>query len=299
MTSANVVLNEAFSDRTRARGHAIAGIVFQVGSGVPLVLAAALAARGDAWRIVWAVCALPPLLLPLLFRRFPETERFRAARARDEIGRSGVGELLSRRYRSRTLGQVAAQLLMNLTSFSTMTWLLYHPQTALGLSPAAVTAVVIVGGGVGLLGFPLGARFANRWGRRPAVLVFGLGFAVANTSYYWVPAGPDLSTSLALGAAFSLGSICFGAAAVGLRAAAGELFPTRLRGTVGGILIVTSAASVVGAHLGTAWLASAIGAFVPAITIVAAVGAVGYLIYPFVVPETVETGLEESALAAP
>ncbi len=295
-TSTNVILNEALSDETRARGHAIAGIIYQVGSGVGLIAAALAGSASGEWRWVWGVCALMGLSLPALTRKFPETARFHAARTRRETVEGRMTELFSRRYRSRAVGMLMTSALMNLTSFSTMTWLLYHPETARGLSPALVTAVVVAGGGVGLLGFPIGARFANRWGRGPTVLAFGLAFSGANTAYYWLPPLPGLLTPMGMLVAFSLGSICFGASSIGLRTAMGELFPTRLRGTLSGAMIISASISMMLAHFATAWLTGQLGDLVLAITLVAAIGASGFVLYPLLVPETVDTGLEESPL---
>lgn len=294
--TARTFLTEELDAAGRARGQAAAGIAVQVGSGAALIGVAIAVEFPGGWRWVFAAMALPVLFVPWLARVFRETGHFAKAAARGELLTARARELLGRRYRGRTLGLVVAVFLANGTVISTMTWLLYHAETALGLRPAIATAIVIGGGAVGLAGFPLGAHFANRIGRRWTALCFGLVLWACNVGYYWVPAGLGVAGALSLGALFSLGSVGFAGASVALRTGGPELFPTRLRGTMSGITLAVAALSGMTTHYSTSVLAGALSSFPAAISVVATVGVLGFGAYFLVLPETRGLSLDEAAL---
>lgn len=83
---------------------------------------------------------------------------------------------------------------------------------SLSLSPALASFVYLVGGGVGQVGHPLGARLANRWGRRPTSLAGSILAVVAGVLFFWVRPGPAelvqlvalMAVSQAATAAFSV-----------------------------------------------------------------------------------------------
>lgn len=294
MAAGSVCIAEELPTEQRAPGQALKGIVIQLGSGAALIGVALAQGLGGSWRLAWAFAAMSILTVPLLLRALPETQRFSRADDQGETRSARISELVTPRYRSRTVFIVGTSYFTNVASFATMTWLLYHPETALGLSPGVVTAIVIAGGAVGLAGFPLGARLSNRWGRRSTAAAFGAGFVGANIGYYLIPADtPHLV--VALGCTFGVASICFGAAGVALSSAQTELFPTRLRATLGGVVLVTGGAAAVSAQFAIAFLVDLTGSLVTAITVVASLGFPGFGLF-LLLPETAGLSLEESAL---
>ena len=72
---------------------------------------------------------------------------------------------------------------------ATSTWPYYHMVKTLGLSPATASLVYFIGGGVGLVGNPLGARLTNRWGRRPTSTLFTAIAITSGVAFYYVPNG--------------------------------------------------------------------------------------------------------------
>lgn len=94
-------------------------------------------------------------------------------------------------YRRRTCGILAATLLFTLAIMATQTWLIHHPVRELEMAPLRVTSAIIAGGAVGVLGFPLGRRLAESWGRR-------VTFAVATILY---------APAAAIGAQFAAGGL--------------------------------------------------------------------------------------------
>jgi MFS family permease len=291
-----VIVAEELPTERRAAGQGLAGVAGAAGNGLPFVLAAALATVPGSWRWLWVAAALPLLAVPLLARALPETGRWEQAAAKGAAARARAADLFLARYRRRSLGVLAAGTLLQLGLTSTQTWLFYHPVHLLGLSPALATAVLIGGGAVGLVGYPLGGRLADRWGRRAAFCGSLLVSNVALAAYYWVPGPPGPSAALGLAFTFIVGIAAANAAAVAFRSSLTELFPTALRGTVQGALAVCAAAAAVAAHFGVAVLTPSLHGLAGAITVLAALGSTAALVFAAVVPETAGIDLECASL---
>src|SRR5207247_367159 len=105
----------------------------------------------------------------------------------------------------------------------------YAPITRYGWSPGMVSAMFIVAGGLGLPGWWLGGRLADRRGRRVAATVFFLGLSVAEVAFY-------LGGPATLWPAFAAMVFCQGGKITVLRSWATELFPTNFRGAAAGWL---------------------------------------------------------------
>jgi MFS family permease len=294
--TAIVIIAEERPLEERARGQSLAGIVNTVGGGLALVCVAGVGGLPGSWRWAWGVAALPILALPAIWRTTSETARFRRASERGEIGRPRMLELFGRRYRRRSVGVLLTAFLAQITVTATMSWLLYHPERELGLHPGIVTAAVLIGAGLGMVGFPLGARLADRMGRRPTVLIGGSGAVLSNIAYYWVPADLEPSPAVALAALLALGTLTSTAATVAFRAASTELFPTRLRGTLQGVLVTLTSGATVLTQFAIATLTELLGALPLAITVVALVGIPAYALFFVLVAETAGLDLEEAAL---
>jgi major inositol transporter-like SP family MFS transporter len=291
-----VTLAEELATERRASGTALAGMVVQVGSGAALVVSALLVDQPGGWRLAWAAPALGLLGWPLLWLRFPETRQFAAAEARGETSRSRWTELFSPRYRGRTLVMLGGTFVGGMSVGTVLNWVVYYPETVLAVEPVVATAAVIGGGAVGLAGFALGARVADRSGRLTARLAFSTLFTVCGIAYYWVPGDRGLWTPVGLCVAFSLASIGWGGYVVAGRTLAAELYPTRLRGTISGLVAIVVGLTAISASFLTSWITSVTGDFRLAISAVAALGVVGELWIFFGLVETRGLGLEESPL---
>ena len=160
-----------------------------------------------------------------------------------------------------------------------------------------MTAIFIVGGGVGLLGIPLGARLANRWGRRPTLATFSLLCVAGGLAYYWVPADFLGAPALALGACFAVSQVSFNAYNVAERCLDTELFPTALRATYAGSTRLGQAIATIVANFAVSAIASQLGGIVPAITLVCVATALpAAAIFLAVAPETAGQSLDETSL---
>jgi MFS family permease len=296
MATVTVVIAEELPIEMRARGQSFAGVANTLGAGSALICVAIVVGLPGSWRWAWVIAAVPILALPFLHRGFPETARFEHASRRRETRDARVLELFDGRYRRRTIGVLFSVFLAQTTMTATQSWLLYHPERHLGLDPDLVTAVIILGGAGGLVGYPLGARLADRVGRRWTVLVCGSASVVANVAYYWVPADFSPSPAIALGGLFAVGSLMTSASIVGFRAASTELFPTRLRGTLQGVLMALASTAAVVTQFATAALTELLGSLAAAIPVLAVVGIPGFALFFFRVAETAGLELEEAAL---
>jgi MFS family permease len=301
LATVSVVITEAAPEDARARRQSAAGTAFAAGTALPLLAAALLpgiATGVQPWRLVWAVAALPALALPALTGRLCETPRWRVASDRGDAPRSRMTDVFEARYRARTLAVLAAVVLVQGVDLATRTWLLYHPVRALGLDVSTATALLVAGGGLGLVGFRLGGHLADRVGRRATFSCASTLFAVSALAYYWG------SLHVRSGHAALLGVALFGLAAggnaamVAFRALATELFPTRLRGTLGGWLGVAGSLGWMLAMGATSLLAGPLGGVGPAVALIVVFALPAASLCLASLPETAGLDLERAALEA-
>jgi MFS family permease len=291
-----VVVAEVLPTRWRAQGQALNGVAGAVGSGMALVTVSSLADTPDGWRWAWVGAALAIPFIPLLRRALPETERFERAAARGETEHVPWLAIFEPRYRRRAIGRIASFFVANLAAAATSNWLFYHGVKTLAISPGWKTAALMAGGTVGIAGFPLGARCADRFGRRPTVAAATLlatGFA---TAFYGLPLGASTGDVVVLTGLFAGAALLGNAALTAGRAQAAELVPTRLRGAFFGWLSLTEASSFLLAQALAGTLALGLGGLAPAIVALQVLVIPALAIYLFLVPETAGLELEVAAL---
>jgi MFS family permease len=291
-----VSVAELLPTELRARGQALNGFGGALGGGIALVAVSSLADVPDGWRWTWlgAAAALPLLLA--LRRALPETGRFERAAARGETEHVPLLAVFAPLYRRRTLARVSSFFVANIAAAAAGNWLFYHAVRTRELEPAWVTVALIAGGTLGILGFPFGARAADRFGRRPTVAaatVLGTASAIA---YYSVPLGRAPGDAALLAVIFAGVSVLTNAALTAGRAQAAELVPTRLRGAFLGWLSLAEASSFLVAQAAAGALALALGGLGPAIVALQLLALPALAIYLAFVPETAGLELEVAAL---
>lgn len=221
-----------------ARGVAVAVVTLTAGAGTGLTtLLYPLAA--PAWRLLYVAGAAGLLAVPVLLRMLPESEAW--ARARPE--RLPLRVLLVRPWRSRLgLAALAGALAALLFEPAGLFVALYGSRT-LRLSPAEISAIVVVSGLAAAPAFLVGGRLSDRAGRRRvAVLLSSVTAACAALTFaggrggYW--------------AGSILWSVFASAAVPVLGAWYGELFPTRARATSESVsAIATAVGGIAGLQL--------------------------------------------------
>jgi MFS family permease len=246
-----------------ARAFAAAMFALALGAGVALsVVFLPFADLGDyGWRISFLVSACALFFLPAMGRQLRETRRYRAL-TRQDVRRGRLREVFTNAYRSRFL-------LLGLVAFVTNVFIAPSSQLtnryltrAHDYSNSDVAAFRTVTAGIpGVVGILLAGRLAESRGRRP-VAVVGLIVATSFQMVFFLASDDVLlwvAPTIAIVAAASAGL------AVGTLDA--ELFPTEVRGTSNGFLLVAGVAgSAVGLVLATQ-LRDTMGGLGPAIAI--------------------------------
>ena len=290
-----VVMTERASDARRAAGQAWFGMAGAAGGGLALGLAASADHLPGGWRAFWVVAALPALAIVPVRRALTETDRFARAVERGQVASSRSADLFRGAWRRRSIGLLAVAALRPIALIAVSTWPFYHMVRTLALPPPVASLVYLVGGGIGQIGNPLGARLANRWGRRPTAAL-GSALAVASgVAFYWVPPGkaalagliPLMLVNQGATAAFSVADRLIGT----------ELFPTALRATFTGVASLMLAGAAMAASFGLSLLSARLGGLAPAITWLSLATFVpATVLFLWIVPETRGLTLEQASL---
>jgi MFS family permease len=223
----------------------------------------------------------------------PEAARWTRADRRGDTRRARVSDLFAAQYRARTTGSLAAALLLDVATAAVQVWVFYVPVRLFGIAEGEVTAIVLGGGLVGLSGYRLGARLADRWGRRRTFAVATVAATSGGVAYYTAAAehGP-----LVLGIAFGFTMLTSTASLVAFRSTVTELFPTALRGTLQGALMTSQALAGVIANFSAAALAATVGGLAPAIGLLALLGLGAVAAFLTLLPETAGLSLDQASL---
>ncbi|HET8739820.1 MAG TPA: MFS transporter [Acidimicrobiia bacterium] len=231
-----VILAESVSVQIRAYAISFYGAAVSLGSGMALMTLPLADGSPEAWRIPHLLIGIGFLLVPFLVRRVPESKVY----ADDPLG-GHWRELVSGPWRRLFWTVVVVNTLSSAygavgAAFSTERMI-----DDVGMSTGDTVLVLLVAGTVGAIGFFVGGRLADTWGRRPTSVMSLLVTVVGGVILY-------SSTSLGLivlGALLSaFGTFAFVPAGGSHRT---ELFPTRLRSSAN---IAATNAALAGSALG-------------------------------------------------
>jgi MFS family permease len=208
-----------------------------------------------------------------------------------------VRDLFGARYGRRAIGLLLAGSLRPIALVATFTWTYYHAVDTLGLSAAVASAIVVGGGGVGLLGNPLGARLAATWGRRPTLVAAATVTVLTGIAFYFVPEGFPGGQVLGLTAVFFVNQIGSNAFGVADRLIDTELFPTALRATYAGMARLCAAGAAVLCQFALSALTGWVGGLPEAIAVLSLAAFLPSIpIFLWAAPETRGLSLDEAAL---
>jgi MFS family permease len=264
-----------------ARAFATGMFALALGAGYGLaVVLLPFADLGDyGWRISFAASAALVLFVPMIARHLRETKRY--VRVADRTERRGrVREVFDRAYGARFLLLGLAAFLTNVFSAPSSQLSNRYLTQSHDFTNADVAVFRTVTAGLpGLIGVLLASRLAESRGRRPVTIVgllvatiFQAAFFLGDDAVLWIT--PVVAIIAAACAALALGTLD------------AELFPTEVRGTSSGFLLVSAVAgSAVGLVLATQ-LKSVVGGLGPAIALC---GIASLLAALFVVPRLPET----------
>jgi putative MFS transporter len=233
---AAVIVTEEFPAEHRGWGVGMLGALSACGFGAGAALFAAIDLLPWGWRALYAIGVLPLFLLPVLRRELRETARFRA-HAEERRGRgddpSALGGWhrplagLARAHPGRAAVITLAAWLFAFAEVSVFQFTSYFTQTVHAWAPGDYSAMVLVGGGFGIVGNVVAGRLGDRLGRRLVGALFVGLFPACAWLFY---RGPGWGVPFA----FALVVFCQTAGGVVIRTLSAELFPTSHRGTSAG-----------------------------------------------------------------
>jgi MFS family permease len=265
-----------------ARAFATGMFALALGAGFGLSVALLpLADLGDyGWRVSFAVSAALVVLVPVIARHLKETQRYVRVAVRS-AARGRLRELVDSAYGMRFLLLGLAAFLTNVFSAPSSQLTNRYLTHAHDFSNSDVALFRTVTAGLpGIIGVLLASRLAESRGRRP-VTIIGLLVATIFQAAFFV-AGSDAVLWIAPVIAI-VAAACAGLALGTLDA---ELFPTEVRGTSSGFILVSAVAgSAVGLVLATQ-LKDLVGGLGPAIALC---GIASLIAAVFVVPRLPET----------
>jgi MFS family permease len=222
LSVAQVVVTEEFPVNFRSVGQGLLGTFGALGAGLAAVLFPLFQATPLGWRGLYFVGIAPLLLTAYLRRSLPETARWHRARGRGETTRARVRELVDPATRPRFVCLLAVSFAIGCAAAPAFGFASYHATEAFGWSPTDVSAMVLLGGGLGMAGWFCWGLLAERAGRRSVGAVALAGTGAATWLYY---ATPWLAPAFASLVFMEAGAM------VALNALGTEVFPTRLRST--------------------------------------------------------------------
>ncbi|MDQ1429477.1 MAG: hypothetical protein QOF40_79 [Actinomycetota bacterium] len=277
---AGIAAVEDAPEGARAFATGMYALALGAGFGLAVVLLP-LADLGDyGWRISFALSAALVVLVPVIARHLKETQRYvRVAVASTKRGR--LRELVDSAYGVRFLLLGLAAFLTNVFSAPSSQLTNRYLTQSHDFSNADVALFRTVTAGLpGIIGVLLASRLAESRGRRPVTVVgllvattFQAAFFVAgNNVMLWI--APVIAIVAAACAGLALGTLD------------AELFPTEVRGTSSGFILVSAVTgSAVGLVLATQ-LKDLVGGLGPAIALC---GTASLIAAVFVVPRLPET----------
>jgi MFS family permease len=215
-----VYLAEELGPTIRAYGIAIYGGAASFGAGTALFALPIAEGGREAWRYLFGATAVGLVFLPLLFSKLKESRAFR-----DPDRRVHLFSALGGRHFANFWVFALISLLAAAFSAVSLAFALERLVNELDFDTTRAVAIMLIGGTAGGVGFLLGGRLADTWGRRPTTMIgFFMSLAGGIGLYYFE------SQTLIVGAVAisSLGSF---AAVPSLGAHRNELFPTSIRAT--------------------------------------------------------------------
>ncbi|MGQ0850133.1 MAG: MFS transporter [Actinomycetota bacterium] len=210
-----VWLAEQLSTPVRAYGVSLYAAAGSLGAGLAIL---GLPMAEVDWRLPYVFTLTGILLLPFLVRRIEESPLLRPHG-------SHFGEL-RRTVRTRYFARAGLSSLLA-ASFSAfgIAFVTERLGGQLGLGTGQVVTLTLAGGTLGAVGFFIGGRLADSWGRRPTTIMALAAALVGGLGLYHLD---NVGLLLAAFVVSSFGSFAYVPAATTHRA---ELFPTETRAT--------------------------------------------------------------------
>ncbi len=232
-TIALVILAEEVDAAHRGWAIGLLSAVSSMGYGLAALVFALVFVIPYGWRGMYALALIPLIAIIPLRRILPESQRFEAeARSGEQPTRVWQPMIqLFRAYPGRLALMLSVSFLASMGAGSAGILLPKFLQEVHGYSPANVSTLFFVGGGLGILGNIIAGRLSDRFGRRSMGALF---MFLAPLLTIWIYTAPGFSVA----PAWTLELFFDTAAGTILGAYSAELFPTSHRSTAGSALAV-------------------------------------------------------------
>jgi MFS family permease len=281
-----VMLSEELPIARRAHGQSVGGLANSVGAGLCVFLMPIFVAYGLSWRWMFVISAAGIAMLPAMARLLPESARWERSDAEGITRRTNFYDVFQPLYRKRSITMIVCALAVAISTTAANAFGYYHAVSVVGMTAAATSTMTIVAGGIGLVGFPLGAWTAERFGRVPTVVTFGILMTVGHLWFYWGPPTQFAWPLMWLATGYFWFNVCDNGATVASNAASTELFPTALRGTMIGWFALVSAIGAVISNAAVAILATRMGGLSIVVGALSIVGIPAAILFGLVIDET-------------
>ena len=291
-----VILAEELAIEERARGQSVGGLGMGLGSGLCLLVMPMVASR-HSWR--WMLALASAMGVAALWRAarvIPESGRWQRAAATGTTSASSFYDVFGQLYRRRAITILVCALLANIAAVASSSWAYFHLVSVVRLAPGAASALMLLGGGVAMLGFPLSARSCERYGRIPTIFVASLMASLGALAFYWGPPGHLGLRWLWIEVTYCCFTAGLSAWQVGGNSLATELFPTAIRGAMMGWFALIGAAAAVSAQTLIAVLAARVGGLSIVVGYLGLLAVPSAIIVALFVPETRGLSLEAAAM---
>lgn len=234
------------------------------------------------WRIPFLITVPLGLIGLYIRRKIEDTPEFEALQENETLAQSPVREVFKRNPKQfiQTCGM---EILMNVTFYVVLVYLLTYQETSLGFDPGRAALLSTLASALGLIIVPLAGIASDRYGRKPVLMTASVALTVlAVPLFLLMGVGSDWAAFIStFGLAFIL-AIILGTHAVTVV----ELFPTRTRQTGLSMAYALTAALFAGtAPYALTWLIDRTGSTLSPGFFLAVVGIIG-IVTVASIPET-------------
>lgn len=295
VSSATVMLAEELPMEHRARGQAFGAAASAIGGVLGYIVIPFLLKWGYSWEWLFAPSVAGVALVPTIARMLPIDGRWSQQASAGSVAGSRFYDVFHPLYRRRALTLLACAALDTMAGTAVNGWLYFEAVSILGLSPDRASTLVVLGMGVGMIGFPIGAWTAERFGRVPTVAYIGGAGWFGALAFYWGP-GALTFPFLWLAAAYCWFKIASAVMTVAANAAATELFPAALRSTMVGWQMITGAVFSMLAQMAIAALIGPLGGLTTVVRYFAMLGIPSAILFRLFIDETRGLPLDVAAM---
>ena len=288
---ATVVIVEEFAPENRGWGIGAAAAIQACGAGFAALMFGFVNVIPFGWRSLYAVGVIPLLFVAYWRRTLPETGQFSQLSQTRAEGAAPL-PLFSNIWRAahehpRAFTMLAVTFLcISIAGSSSGTFAPKYLQEVHGWLPSQVATLNLIGGGLAIIGNPLGGWLSDRFGRRPTGTLFAFGYGLSILAFYSF-GGLMVPVLWIAYVFFSMGTD------VTLSTYRSELFPTSMRSSAAG---ATNLASVIGGIIGLLSVSALYGVVGSTWTAILIVSSLSLLVPPAIwlfFPETARRSLDE------